>query len=48
LPITGASLLAFALPGGALMIAGLITLRLVYFLRRRRADAADAASRSQQ
>jgi hypothetical protein len=38
LPITGANLLGFTLAGGALIIAGLIMLRLVFFLRKRRAD----------
>jgi hypothetical protein len=37
LPVTGASLMAFALIGGALMIAGLVALRLAYFGRRRKA-----------
>ncbi len=37
LPITGANLLGFTLAGGALIIAGLIMLRLVLFLRKRKA-----------
>lgn len=36
LPVTGASLLGIALAGGVLMIVGLVTLRLAYFVRRRR------------
>jgi hypothetical protein len=43
LPITGANLFAFTLAGGALIVAGIITLRLVYFLRKRRAAEAAAA-----
>jgi hypothetical protein len=39
LPVTGANLLAFALAGGALMIAGIVTLRLVYFVRRGKGPA---------
>jgi LPXTG cell wall anchor motif len=42
LPITGANLLGFTLAGGALIIAGLIMLRLVFFLRKKRADGAAA------
>jgi hypothetical protein len=37
LPITGANLIAFAFGGGALIVAGVITLRVVFFLKRRRA-----------
>jgi hypothetical protein len=36
LPITGPGLLGIALVGGALMIGGLVMLRLAYFIRRRR------------
>lgn len=42
LPITGANLLAFTLAGGALIIVGLIMLRLVFFLRKKRAAEAAA------
>jgi hypothetical protein len=37
LPVTGANLLAVALSGGALMVVGVITLRLGYFRRKARA-----------
>jgi hypothetical protein len=39
LPITGANLFAFTVAGGALIIVGVIMLRLVFFLRKRRAAA---------
>ena len=42
LPITGANLLGFTLAGGALIIAGLIMLRLVFFLRKRRTSGSAA------
>jgi hypothetical protein len=42
LPITGANLIAFAFAGAALVIAGVITLRVVFFLKRRRASGAAA------
>lgn len=42
LPITGANLFAFTLAGGALIIVGVIMLRLVFFLRKRRAAGAAA------
>jgi hypothetical protein len=45
LPVTGANLVAFTLMGGALMVAGLVTLRLVYFVRRRRGASAGSAPR---
>jgi hypothetical protein len=40
LPMTGLNLLAMALAGGALMIAGVIMLRIAYFLKRRKTDSA--------
>jgi hypothetical protein len=43
LPITGADLLAFALPGGVLIIAGMVMLRIVLSRRRRAASAAALA-----
>jgi hypothetical protein len=36
LPVTGINMLAIALAGSGLMIAGLILLRLGYFLRKRK------------
>lgn len=46
LPVTGAGLLGFAMAGSGLLIAGLIMLRLAYFVRRRRnIRAAAMASR---
>jgi len=42
LPITGANLLAFTLAGGALIIVGVIALRLVIVFKRRRTSGAEA------
>jgi hypothetical protein len=42
LPITGADLMGFGIAGGALVIAGIVTLRLAFSLRRRRAAEAAA------
>lgn len=39
LPVTGAGMLGIALSGGGLIIAGLVMLRLAYFVRRRKARA---------
>lgn len=44
LPVTGASLLGFALAGGSLIIVGLATLRLAYFVRRRRHTGGTAST----
>ena len=45
LPMTGLNLLAMPLAGGALMIAGVIMLRIAYFLKRRKTDNAAGLSR---
>jgi hypothetical protein len=42
LPITGANLLAFTLAGAAFLIAGVVTLRVVYFLKRRKSAGSAA------
>jgi membrane anchored protein len=36
LPVTGVNMLAIALAGGGLLIAGLLLLRFAYFQRKRR------------
>jgi len=36
LPVTGVNIIAIAMAGSGLLIAGLVLLRLVYFVRRPR------------
>jgi hypothetical protein len=36
LPVTGVNMLAIAMAGSGLLVAGLLLLRLGYFMRRRR------------